>query len=60
MQNEFEDKDVVRVMRQASSRFEHKPKVFKSYRDSDAIYQTLQAKGVYDISLTFSWIETHR
>jgi hypothetical protein len=60
MQNELQHKDVARAMRHASSRFEHKPKVFKSYSDSDIFYQRLQARGVYDISRTFSWFDTHR
>ncbi len=56
----YEYKDNVKVTQLPSSHCGCKPKIFKSYQDNDSYYKRLQAKGLYDISLTFSWIDTHR
>lgn len=51
---------ITQAMQNSSSRKQHTPKAFKSYRDSDLAYRILAAKGVYDIDATFSWTNTHR
>ncbi len=51
---------ITQAMQNSSPRKQHTPKAFKSYRDSDLVYRVLEAKGIYDISATFSWTNTHR
>lgn len=51
---------LTQAMRNTSPHKTHTPKAFKSYRDSDLVYRILEAKGIYNISATFSWINTHR